>query len=165
MYPQELAKNTFDWLGIETGSIEITNLDTSKNPNENMELWKQTVQIATENIMTLAKQSIDENPFLKGVVIMKRTPRYDPEEIDPYAIKSKLSNYGNNLYDQIWQRMGCPDKIIIGENNLTCYGALKDKRFGHPEAPLFDGIHLLGELGGAHYTGAVLKVFKIKLNR
>ena len=92
---------------------------------------------------------------------MKRTPRYDPKTVDPNGIKSYLSNYGNSLYNQIWENIGCPSKIIIGENGTESYGVLKDKRYGNLNSPLFDGIHQNGELGRAHYSGAVIKVFKM----
>ena len=92
---------------------------------------------------------------------MKRTPRYDPHSVDPYGIKTKLSKYGNTLYDQMWEQMGCPSNIVIGENTVECFGQLKDKRYGVTQSPTYDGIHQIGELGKAHYTGSVLKMFKI----
>ena len=57
--------------------------------------------------------------------------------------------------------MGCPQNIVIGENGLDCYGSLKDKRYGNVDSQFYDGIHLSGELGKAHYSGAVLKTFKL----
>ena len=139
----------------------FTNFDTSSNITENMEYWKQTIKTSTQNIMSIAKQSLANNPSLLKVVIMKRMPRYDSLKVDPQGIKSYLSDYGNSVYNSEWEELGCPSNIVIAESGLDCYGALKDKRYGSVDAPYFDGIHLNGELGMAHYTGRVVKIFKL----
>ena len=49
---------------------------------------------------------------------------------------------------------GCQENIIIADQNLGCYGELKNKRFGLEELSHYDGIHMRGKLGVQHYTGS-----------
>ena len=47
------------------------------------------------------------------------------------------------------------------KTGFDCYGILKDRRYGSLDSQYFDGIHLNRDLGKDHYTGGVLKIFKL----
>ena len=55
---------------------------------------------------------------------------------------------------------GCPSNIKIYDQNLSCHGELRKKRFGQMEQPGYDGIHMRGPLGPQHYTIAALRLFQ-----
>jgi hypothetical protein len=158
--PSQLSSDNFDWLGMQGGSVEISNIDTSLDPREHMEYWKQQIHIATETMFNIARDALKNNPNLKKVVIMKRVPRYDTIGQDD-DIKANLTKYGNSLYDKLWLDAGCPKNIFIGEHNLDCYGGLREMRYGKEDMQTYDGIHLRGKLGEAHYTTSVLSGFKL----
>ena len=86
---------------------------------------------------------------------MKRTPRYDNH------IRSELTKYVNFVYEKLWVERGCPANIVIGESNMECFGNLRELRYGHPGSQVCDNLHLRGKLGEAHWTNAVVKVFKL----
>ena len=86
---------------------------------------------------------------------MKRIPRYDSD------IRVDLTKYGNFVYEKLWEEKGCPTNLVIGEHNLECYGKLRELRYGGNATQVSDNIHLRGKLGEAHFTSAVLRVFKL----
>jgi hypothetical protein len=107
----------------------------------------------------LAKQSVAQHSGLK-VIILTRLARYDLLDGDPKLIKTKLSEFGNNVFTTLWLKNGCPDNILICDQNLGCYGELKNKRYGEVKSSNYDGIHMRGPLGRQHYTNSVLRIFK-----
>ena len=73
-------------------------------------------------------------------------------------MRSKLSEFGNRLLDDIWLTKGCPKNIMIGQQTLECQGDLRISRFGYPSDKRYDGIHMRGKLAVQHYTGSVINV-------
>ena len=110
-------------------------------------------------MFNLAKHCVAQQSGLK-VVILTRLPRYDLPDVDPKQIKNKLSQYGNNVLTNLWMKNGCPNNIIIADQNLGCYGELRIKRFGDDQDALYDGIHMTGTLARQHYTNSVLRIFQ-----
>ena len=80
--PQKLKGKAYNVLVLQGGGIEITNINTTVNPAQNIKHWEQKVFQSSEKLFKLAQQSIIENPGLK-VVILKRLARYDPVNVDP----------------------------------------------------------------------------------
>ena len=80
-------------------------------------------------------------------------------KVDPLGMKQKLSEYGNNLLDELWMTNGCPKNIIIASQPLDCSGELRESRFGKPSDKSFDGIHMRGRLAVQHYTASLINVF------
>ena len=70
--PQELEKRQYDWLGIQSGSIEISNLDISGDTVENIENWKSIVHESSKKVFNLALDAIEKHPNVKGVIIEKK---------------------------------------------------------------------------------------------
>ena len=157
--PNELQKNEYDFLVLQSGCNEITNLNCETNPAENAAFWEQVVYLSSEKLYDLAKRCVAQQNGLK-VIILARLPRYDLSSVDPKHIKNKLTHYGNNVLTNLWMKDGCPDNILIADQNLGCYGELRNKRFGHEEESFFDGIHMRGPLAMQHYTNSVLRIFK-----
>ena len=69
-------------------------------PCGNMREWAAKVERDSENMFRVAEDATKDNPKLK-VIIVKRLPRYDCPSVDPDAIKAKLSNFANTVYDQL----------------------------------------------------------------
>ena len=72
---------------------------------------------------------------------------------DSLGMKYKLSEYGNNLLDQIWMT-----NIVIASQSLECSGELRVARFGLPSSKGYDGIHMRGKMAVQHYTASMINV-------
>jgi hypothetical protein len=150
---EELSKDHYNLLIMQTGSIEITNFDTTKNIDENLPYWEQEVYRSSLETFQIAERSIAQNPRLEKVIIFKRNFRCDPFTSDPQGIKYRLSEYGNDAYDDIWKKKGNPKNIVISDQNLReCNGVLRTMRFGSSNDRKFDGIHYIGKFATQHYT-------------
>ena len=69
--------------------------------------------------------NVTENyPSLQRVVVVKRPKRYDSQ------INDQLSKYGNNVLNEVWVKLGSPEKIVIGEQDLACDNELRTLRYG-----------------------------------
>ena len=126
--PQELNKKKCDVLFMQAGCNEISNIDCQANPTDNYSYWEQTVFQSSEKMFDLAKHCASEVTNLK-VVILTRLSRYDLKTVDPYGIKNKLSDIGNNVFTTLWVKNGCPSKIKMYDQNLGCHRELRKKRF------------------------------------
>ena len=146
---------------MQTGSVDITNLQTKENPSNYTEYFKQEAIISAKNLFSAAVNSLSIQPTLEKIVIMKQIPRYDPAEVDPLSIKSALSQLFNTKLTDLW--MDCPQKhkIVIGNHNIECAGAIKESRYREPKTGRFDGIHLLGNSGRKFYTLSVLNILRV----
>ena len=80
--PKELEKDQYDWIGIQSGSIEISNMNTKGDPVEMMKNWKEAVFESSEKIFKVALSAIKNYSNLQCVIIEKRIPRCDPAEFD-----------------------------------------------------------------------------------
>ena len=130
--PAELQKKQFDWLGIETGANEISNIDVNLNYTEHIDSWKEQIYSAAETVFDIAQWALDNYPNLRKVILMKRIQRYDNN------IRSELTKYGNFVYEKLWTERGCPANIVIGEHNLECFGNLRELRYGKPGTQVCD---------------------------
>ena len=66
------------------------------------------------------------HPELKKVILLKQIPRYDPQEVDPMAIKQALSQLFNNTLVQLWVDSPPKSKILVGSHNIDCFGSIRD---------------------------------------
>ena len=75
----------FKNLITQVGSVDITNIDTNTNPDliSNLESYKQTASISSQNIVTIAEKAVENHPTLENVIIMERTERCDKKDADP----------------------------------------------------------------------------------
>ena len=131
--PRVLKEEHPDAIILQTGSIEITNIDVKKalmDPEKSIdqykEEWTLKAKLDSQNLFNLAKQALKMQPKIK-VVILKRLPRYDTKFQDPIHIKQSLSGLANSVYDQLWLENGGPKNIqVVSLDKMECYGYLKD---------------------------------------
>ena len=158
--PNEATKENFEHLIVQTGSIDITNLKTNDNPENNIEYFRQQAVISAKNTFDSCLIALEKQPSLKSVVIMKQTPRYDPLTTDPLSIKPALSQLFNNTLTELWVSCPMKHKIHIGTHNIDCTGAVQSARYRHTQTGKFDGVHLYGTTGSKAYTNSVLNILK-----
>ena len=165
--PERLKHANYDTLVLQGGCNEISNFNLN---TKDILTWKKKVKVSREKIFKLAEDSLRDNPRLKKVIILKTLPRYEKSSSDPDMIKSKLNEFGNSQYTNIWMEKGCPRNIVIEDQNMECQGQLRIKRFGNPgykdhDGKPWDGIHMRGRLGTKHYTSSIIRIFTdLKLN-
>ena len=136
--PEIVEKGGIDTLVLQTGSIEITNIDVNealvdvtKDIKEYRKEWYQKVEEDSKNLFELAAEATARDSKL-NVIIVKRLPRFDRASKDILGIKSQLSKFANHVYDQLWLKQGSPDRIKIVDLELECgkYRHLKNIIFG-----------------------------------
>ena len=105
--PEIVKKNDTDTLILQTGSIELTNIDVntatmdvSRNIEDYKREWYSKAEEDSKNLFALAEDAIASDQNL-NVVIVKRLPRYDRASEDILGIKSQLSKFANHVYDQL----------------------------------------------------------------
>ena len=105
--PRVIAKDDVDTLVLQTGSIEISNIDvnkavmdTKKPIDEYKKDWFEQVERDSSNLFNVAEDALKKSKDLQKVVIIKRLPRYDRSRDDILGIKAQLSEYANAYYDQ-----------------------------------------------------------------
>ena len=176
MVPKVIKQDNPDAVVLQTGSIEITNIDVKKalmDPFKSIEQYKQEwtdkVKDDSNNLFNVAKTAVKMKPDIE-VVILKRLPRYDPKSTDPLHIKQSLSELANSVYDQLWLEDGGPKNIhIVSLDKMECFGYLKDIIYGKTNDSSYDGIHLRGPAAVRHFTyraaNAIKSVFGRNKNR
>ena len=137
----------FTQLILSAPTVDISNLDTSKlTPNDNTELFKQSVVISCKNIFTTARNALRNHPKLEKVVILEHAPRFDRADVDPQGMKPQLAKFANSTFDQLWFESPLKDKIIIGKHNLDCPDDLFLSRYRDDLTHRYDGVHIRGTL-------------------
>ena len=157
--PVEVKKESFDYLMIQAGSTDISNLKTNEN-NIDVESFKKEVRYAAKNLFTAAEGALEDQPSIKKVVIMTMTPRYDARTSDPKSLKPILAQVFNNTLGELWLDSSMKDKVVIGLHNLECVGGVREARYRDTNNRKYDGIHLHGPSGGKAYTISVIDILK-----
>ena len=157
---RELDKGDFKTLLLQAGSIDVTNLNTSENPEEYMDYFRQITVMSANNIFQAATNAVRSKPYLRKVIIMKQIPRYDPLDVDPLGLKPSLSLLFNNTLSNLWLESPMKDKLFVGDHNIECSGAIREARYRHTKTGRFDGIHLYGSSGRKAYTNSVLDILR-----
>ena len=95
--PKVIENEDPDTIVLQTGSIEVTNIDVNKalmdsrkTIEEYKKEWFAKVEDDSRNLFDIAKKALDTKN-VKKVIIMKRLPRYDRSSSDLTGIKSQLS--------------------------------------------------------------------------
>ena len=151
--PEELKKDQFETLILQSGPNEITNLDTKQNYADNISTWKKIAYKCSERLYELAQKALIKHSSLKKVIIVKRICRFDCK------IKSHLSEYANSVFDHLWMKNGCPSNIVVEKQNLDCKGEIKSQCFGSPGSPGYDGIHPRGKFAVQHFTRTFIDMY------
>ena len=160
--PERLARKKYDTLVLQGGCNEVSNIQVKSSTND-VSKWEEKIRQSRMKLFHLAEDSLQKNSYLKNVIIVASLPRYDPEDLDPNGIKSKLNQFGNSVLSNIWMQKGCPKNISIHDLKLDCNGELRKKRFGNPglvnDGKPWDGIHLRGPMGERHFTNSSTRMF------
>ena len=108
----------------------------------------------TPPVTYITSQVYMKTPYSEmKVVIMKRLPRFDKQRQDPTKIKSRLSVFGNNVYDHLYFKHGCPKNIKVASLGIgTESEYVRNIVMGNPDSQSFDGIHLRGTEASRHFT-------------
>ena len=130
------------------GSVDISNLDTIDNPNENIATFREKTIVSAQKMFCLAESAIHDFPALRKVILMKRIPRIDPVGNDPLSLKQQLSKLADSVYFGLWCDSTYKDQIFLGEPDIPIRNYQEQCLiFGPPDDDSFDGIHLRGQDG------------------
>ena len=157
---EKISHNDYHSLIIQSGSVDITNLDTKSDPATHTEYYRQEVKIAAQNLFTAASNAIIAQPSLEKIVILKQLPRYDPISVDPMSIKPALASLFNITLTEEWMASNFKDKITIADHDIDCTGAVRLARFKESKTGRYDGVHLLGSSGKKTLTNRLLTVLE-----
>ena len=165
--PKVVNNENPDAIVLQTGSIEITNIDVKKalmDPNKSIEEYKKEWTVKTKedsiNLYNIATNALKIKQTMK-VIIVKRLPRYDPKHQDPIHIKQSLSELSNSILDQLWLENGAPENIqIVSFDKIEGQGYLKDIIYGKTSDHNYDGIHLRGWAATRHFTYRAVNAIK-----
>ena len=152
------TKRNYSYAVLQGSSTDITNLDTSFSPEANIHFLKQEVFLASQNMITAARNIILANPNIKKVLILERIPRFDPVSSDPKQMKHELSNYANKVLREELEKCDLKSKISLGTHSLP--SVLQPNLYGPPTDPHYDGVHLRGPDGRNHYTRSVCNILQ-----
>ena len=158
---KECDETDFSVLVLGGGTVEITNLDTTQNPEENIIEFKEKVFAASKKMFNLAECALQTYPCLEKVIILKKPPRFDPKDVDPMELKPQLSKLGNSILFELWCNSNFKGKIIIGDHQIP--HLLDDSHhqvYGHPDLDHYDGLHLHGPDGRAAFQKSILNILK-----
>ena len=158
--PVEVKKEPIDYLLLQAGSVDITNLKTKDYPEKHAEYFKQEVRYAAKNMFVTAESALASQPTIKKVVIMTLTPRYDSHQDDPKSIKAILAQMYNNTLGELWLDSPVKDKVVVGMHNLECNGGVREARYRDIFGKRYDGYHLFGPSGKKAFTVSVLNILK-----
>ena len=154
----------FTHLVLGAPSVDITNIDTSKlTPLDNIEVYKQKVLIACQNLLTVAENSIQNHPYLKKVVILEHAPRFDMTEVDPTRLKPRLARYANYNLAQMCNNSVFKDKLSIGKHSLDSDISMHTTRYRDNKTGRYDGIHMFGRQGSIAFTDSVSNILECVL--
>ena len=165
--PKVIENDDIDTLVLQTGSIEITNIDVNaavNDPRKHIEdakkAWFDKVEKDSYNLFEVAEQALKKSKSLKKVIIVKRLPRYDSNTDDILGIKPQLSNFANICYDQLWVKKGRPNNIQIVElDGLDSTDYLRNIVYGENTGN-YDGLHLRGPHAARHFTYRAVQAVK-----
>jgi hypothetical protein len=166
--PKVLEKDDIETLVLQTGSIEITNIDVNNavnDPKKHIEDakkgWFEKVEKDSTNLFEVAEEALKNSKMLKRVIIVKRLPRYDSNKVDILGIKYQLSDFANMCYDQLWVKRGRPNNIhIVQLEGLDSTHYLHNIVYGEINAKNYDGVHLRGPHATRHFTYRAVQAVK-----
>lgn len=155
-----LEKEAFENIIVQSGSVDITNLQTKKDVEKHFDYFHQQAVISATNTFSACENALKMYPSLVKTVIMKQIPRYDRSDLDPLSIKQALSEIFNNTLTDLWLNSPLKHKMFIGNHNLECTGGIRQSRYKNVLTGVYDGIHLHGSSGGKFFTKSALNILK-----
>ena len=129
--PEQLKKDDFQYLIIQAGSVDITNLNTMENPQEYFDYFQQETIVSATTLFETGEKAVVDYPNLQKVVIMNLIPRYDKAEVDPLSLKSALSLLFNQTLTNLWMKSTHKQNMHIGTHSIECSGAIRESWYRH----------------------------------
>ena len=157
---EKLNEKEYHSLIVQSGSVDITNLNTAVDPSVNAEYFRQEVRMSAQNIFSAVENALQIQPSLQKVVILKQIPRYDPLPVDPMSLKPALASFYNACISELWMKSNLKHRIIMSEHDLDCVGAIRLARYKESKSGRFNGIDLLGSSGKKSLTNSVLRILE-----
>ena len=155
---KELGNGSYDTLVIGGGSVDISNLDTSTEPEKNLPDLREKVIASAHKLFCTAETVLSNFPAIRKIVIMKRTPRYDSCNNDPLGLKPQLSSLADSVTFGVWCDSKFKKKIIIGGQDIPSGDNEHNDVFGNPGEKSYDGLHMRGPAGRSFLTRSIQKV-------
>ena len=123
--------------------------------------WFKQVEEDSKNLYKVAEDAIKQKSNIK-VLLLKRPQRFDRGAEDIIGIKQKLSEYANQILDNLWLKSGSPEKIHIAELKLGTKENVHLRKliFGASSIENFDGVHLCGPGAARHFTYRSVQAIK-----
>ena len=136
-------------------------MDTTQDIESYKKKWFTQVEEDSKNLFNIAEDAIEKNPNLE-VIIMKRLPRFDRSSKDIIGIKSKLSAFANNVYDQLLLKSSNSSKIHVTELQFgfekSAY--FREMIYGNKSVENVDGVHLKSPGASRHFNYRAVQVLK-----
>ena len=120
----KIVQSNYEALIIQAGSTDISNLNTKQTSEDDIEYFRQQAILSAKNLFSAAENAFTLQPKLQKVVLMKQTPRYDPVSSDLLCLKPALSDLFNNVLTEQWMSSLLKNKILVGNHNIECSGAI-----------------------------------------
>ena len=158
--PAELSKDSFEYLILQAGAVDITNLNTKDEPEKYLEYFKQEVVMSAQHLFSSAVNALQTHPTLKKVIIMNLTPRTTVAAADPLSLKPALVLLFNNTLRGAWMECSLKERLVIGAHNLECSGGVHEARYRDIKTGKYDGVHLYGPSGRKAFSVSVLNILK-----
>ena len=156
---EELESGTYNVLVLGGGSVDISNLNTVDNQDENITEYREKTIVSAQKMFCIAESALQTHTSLKKVVILKRTPRFDQHHKDPLGLKQQLSALADSFYFGLWCSSRFKGSIVLGDHDNPLSGDASHRTvFGNPDDDEYDGIHLCGPEGKKMFTSSVLKM-------
>ena len=133
------SKRNYSYAVFHGSTTDVTNLDTSAGTESDLEYQKQEIFIASQNMISAARNIVQKYPEIEKVLILDRPPRFDPLSTDPAQLKPKLSEYGNKVLREELEKCDVKHKIFICPHSLP--KEPQENLYGHPDRRGYDGIH------------------------
>ena len=157
---KELSNGSFDTLLIGGGSVDISNLDVTTEPEKNIQALSEKVITSAHKMFGIAEAVLCKFPSVRKVIIMKRTPRYDSIDKDPLSLKPQLSSLADSVSFSLWCDSTFKNKIVIGGQDIPNGDTEHNEVFGNPNDKTYDGVHMRGPAGKSFLTRSIQKVLK-----
>ena len=155
-----IEEDGIDILVLQGGEQEISNIkvndaltDTSRDLSDYKKEWFTNVEKDSAEVFGIAENAVKVNPNMQTVIV-KRMNRFDKGSADILGIKSSLSTYANNYYEQLWLKAGRPQniKLVDIDMKVDSPGHLKQLIFGSCGSENYDGVHLRGPGASRHFN-------------
>ena len=155
---KELEGDDFKVLVLGGGNVEITNLNTIENTDDNIASFKDGILTATQMLFSIAETALQTYPELQKVILLRRPPRFDPVGVDPLQLKPQLSKLGDAFLFDLWCNSRFKNRIFLGDYLMP------DPRdhhahlqvYGHPDHVQYDGLHMSGPGGRRIFQECIL---------